>query len=120
MPYTKKKQKLENRKTDSKFYAELKAKRARREERGRRMKKYKITSEEYERLLNKQGGACAICRKLNGAGSVKSRRLAVDHCHVTEKVRGLLCVSCNVALGHFKHSPSLLHLAIDYLAGAQS
>lgn len=68
---------------------------------------------EYERLLAAQGGGCAIC------GAVVSdrwrRRLAVDHCHDTGRVRGLLCARCNFGLGQFRDDPGLLARAIAYL-----
>lgn len=72
---------------------------------------YGITIDEYEELERKQGGLCAIC----GGGEVIGRRLAVDHCHKSGKVRGLLCQACNTALGKFKDSPELLANAIKYL-----
>lgn len=58
--------------------------------------KYGITRDQYNDLFNKQNGKCAICgreqKELNSA-------LAVDHCHKTGKVRGLLCGNCNASLG---------------------
>lgn len=53
-------------------------------------KTYGITGDDYESLLARQGGKCAICR-----ARPKSKRLAVDHNHVTGAVRGLLCSRCN-------------------------
>jgi len=53
-------------------------------------KTYGLTSEQYDALLERQGGRCAICR-----ARPKSKRLAVDHDHQTEEVRGLLCSRCN-------------------------
>src|SRR6476469_6189244 len=53
---------------------------------------YGITFEEYDFMLDRQNGVCAICKGVHG------RRLAVDHNHETGKVRGLLCGSCNAAL----------------------
>jgi hypothetical protein len=74
--------------------------------------RYGITIEEYNHLLKKQRGRCAIC-KLSEDEHTNS--LAVDHCHSTGKVRGLLCTSCNVALGHFKDKPLLMYKAVLYL-----
>ena len=54
-----------------------------------------ISLEDYEELLEKQGGVCAICKNKCPSG----RRLAVDHDHVTKRVRGLLCCNCNRVLG---------------------
>ena len=56
-------------------------------------KKYGITETDYQNLLRKQNGNCAIC-----GGKNKSRRLHVDHDHKTGKVRGLLCLRCNGSL----------------------
>lgn len=56
-------------------------------------RRYRITIEDYERLLESQGGVCAICKT-----PPRSYRLAVDHCHDSGAVRGLLCVSCNSKL----------------------
>lgn len=73
--------------------------------------KYGITLREYVLLLEKQNGVCAIC------GNEGLNRLAVDHCHKTGVVRGLLCAQCNHGLGNFKDDPKLLISAIDYLGG---
>jgi hypothetical protein len=74
------------------------------------IKQYKISIEEYNYLLKKQNGVCAICLNID-----KTRKLAVDHDHETMKVRGLLCFSCNIGLGYFKDSRILLIQAIKYL-----
>src|SRR5689334_12217251 len=60
---------------------------------------YRITPDHYAALLARQGGRCAICR---GAEPGAGRDWHVDHCHETGLVRGLLCVHCNLGLGHFK------------------
>lgn len=77
-----------------------------------KLRQYGITPEVYAALLEAQGGKCAICRREPEAG----RDLAVDHCHDTRVVRGLLCHLCNVGLGQFCDSPDLLRAAIEYLA----
>lgn len=75
--------------------------------------KYGITPEIYQEMLDKQKGKCAIC----GTDSCSTgRRLAVDHCHTTGKVRGLLCAHCNTALGKFNDDPQRIQSAINYLA----
>lgn len=69
----------------------------------------------FGELQEKQQGVCAICKQL-ASGMLNSRaRLAVDHCHTTGKIRGLLCGGCNVGLGHFKDNPEYLANAIEYL-----
>jgi len=69
-----------------------------------------LTEVEYKAMLEAQGGVCAICSE-----KPKSGRLAVDHIHGTDKVRGLLCNLCNPALGLFKDDPDRLNAAIEYL-----
>jgi hypothetical protein len=75
-------------------------------------KKYGITDETYAEMLESQGGRCAICAR--GC----RRRLAVDHCHATGRVRGLLCASCNLGIGKFGDSPELLLAAAIYVEAA--
>lgn len=83
----------------------------RRERRGAQLKHYYgITQENYDRMLTKQGGVCASC------GDPPDKRcLDVDHCHITGRVRGLLCRSCNGGLGLFRDSITRLQQAIEYL-----
>lgn len=73
--------------------------------------KYGITILDYARKLEEQGGVCAICKEPES----NEYALAVDHCHKTQKIRELLCCSCNTALGHMKDSPALLRKAAEYL-----
>lgn len=70
-----------------------------------------ITIEQHAAMLSAQNGLCAICKGPPPA----HRSLDVDHCHATNKVRGLLCSSCNVALGHFRDDIALLNEAQIYL-----
>ena len=73
---------------------------------------YGLTLEEYDRKYEHQNGCCYICGKHEQqAGS----RLAVDHCHKTNKVRKLLCRNCNLLLGHAKDNIDILQKAILYL-----
>jgi hypothetical protein len=74
-------------------------------------RKYNISRNEYESMVATQNNKCAICNE----ACVSGRRLAIDHCHESGRVRGLLCRSCNVGLGHFKDNPKLLLLAAKYL-----
>lgn len=80
-----------------------------------------MTKEQYEELLAKQDGVCAICRKPEtrrySAGSSTVKALAVDHHHQTELVRGLLCHNCNLGIGHLGDDPALLIRAAMYLLG---
>lgn len=77
-----------------------------------------IGIDEYEALLLEQGNVCAICRQMEQAINPKTgatRDLAVDHCHNTNRVRGLLCTHCNALLGYAKDDVTRLRAAIDYL-----
>lgn len=80
------------------------------EKRAHLKKKYGITLEAYEELLAEQEGRCAICQD-----TPDPMALAVDHCHDSLEVRGLLCRSCNQGLGHFRDDPHLLESAAAYL-----
>lgn len=75
------------------------------------LKQYGLTLDCYDKLFKKQKGKCKICN------STSKKRLNVDHCHETGKVRGLLCWNCNIALGYFKDNINYLSNAIRYLGG---
>lgn len=80
------------------------------------LKQFGIDLSTYNDMLSKQGGTCAICKQPETfvhRGVLVS--LAVDHCHKTGKVRGLLCRSCNQGIGHFKDSIQSLENAKLYL-----
>jgi len=74
---------------------------------------FNLSVEDYENMYRAQNGACAVCR----GQSTDGRRLAVDHCHSTGKVRGLLCYRCNIGIGYLKDSPERLRDAAAYLEG---
>jgi len=74
--------------------------------------KYGLTPEEYKQMVKKQGDRCAICKKPSKS---QGKRLAIDHCHRTNRVRALLCHRCNLALGHLQDSPIILKAALAYL-----
>lgn len=75
-----------------------------------------LTSEERRivrtQLTIKQDGCCAICEKPE---KEIDRQLAIDHCHATGHIRGLLCNSCNWMLGHAQDNVYILQGAIDYI-----
>ena len=77
----------------------------------RMLAKFGIGSEDYAFMLGEQGGVCAICKRANDDG----KPLAVDHCHSTGKVRGLLCSNCNVGIGHLRDSPTIMKSASEYI-----
>jgi Recombination endonuclease VII len=86
------------------------------------LKKFGLDDKQYNKILFQQNNCCAICKTDVGhySKSNKKCRLAVDHDHKTGKVRGLLCNSCNRALGLLKDSITNLHSAIVYLKGSIS
>lgn len=101
--------------------AEYKANRVKNKEHTRDVKfkkHYGITLDIYNGLLVGQKNVCAICK--NGETMIDKRNgeiraLAVDHCHKTGIVRGLLCRKCNNGLGMFKEDSGLLRKAIIYI-----
>lgn len=73
---------------------------------------YRLTIAQYDLMFQAQGGCCAIC---GSASPGKTKYFHVDHNHVTGKIRGLLCMKCNLGLGSFNDNSSLLELAAKYL-----
>lgn len=74
------------------------------------LRTFGISSDQYECLLDAQGGRCAICGR-----PPKSVALHVDH--ATGVIRGLLCIGCNNALGQFRDNTELLARASSYIVG---
>ena len=72
-------------------------------------RQYGITEAERDELIASQGGVCCIC--------LSALPEHVDHCHKTGRVRGVLCFSCNAALGQFKDRPDAIRRAAAYLEG---
>lgn len=82
--------------------------------------KYGLSSEDYESLLVEQNFVCAICGCTESENEIdrklsRPRRFAVDHCHTTGLVRGLLYSTCNKCLGMAKDNPDILRKAAMYL-----
>lgn len=78
--------------------------------------KFGITVEQFDAVLLQQEGKCSACGKIfAGFSGSRSDRLAIDHCHVSKVVRGLLCGSCNRTIGHAKESSLRLRACADYL-----
>ncbi len=67
----------------------------------------------YDQMFESQAGVCAVCRKPERSGRYKT--LTVDHCHASEKIRGLLCSTCNRAIGMMGDNPLVLEVAARYL-----
>jgi len=84
-----------------------------------RQRRYGITPDEWEVLMEKQEGKCAICGGDNRLERKNSnlRNLAVDHDKKSGKVRGLLCGPCNRGIGLLRHDPQLIQRAARYLVG---
>jgi hypothetical protein len=78
------------------------------------LQSYGMSTEDYDMLSARQGGACAICRRQTAAP------LCVDHCHATGKVRGLLCRTCNSAIGFLRDDEALMAAALAYLRQASA
>lgn len=78
--------------------------------------RYGITLDQYNAMVDQQGGLCAICGKPETRLHLgKLKRLATDHCHERKKVRALLCHQCNTGIGSFGDDPARLRAAADYL-----
>lgn len=73
---------------------------------------YGLTLQDYNQMFDSQKGRCAICGEHQ---SELPRRLAVDHNHISKKIRGLLCANCNQGLGFFRDSRGRLLKALQYL-----
>lgn len=72
-------------------------------------RKYNITPEAYEEMMKSQNNECAICKQIS------EKTFAVDHCHKTGKIRGLLCSACNTALGFLKEDLTIVESLKKYI-----
>ena len=77
----------------------------------RLLRRYGITSQIFDGMFDDQCGRCAIC----GSHFESSKATHIDHCHITGKVRSILCNHCNLVLGHAKESVQILENAVQYL-----
>ena len=73
--------------------------------------RYGLTPQDKQKMLDDQNNCCAICK----TEFIDAKATHVDHNHSTNELRGILCRNCNVGLGHFKDSKSLLLDAVEYL-----
>lgn len=76
-----------------------------------RQRQFNLSPHDYDAMVTFQNGRCAICLTVP-----RNRRLAVDHCHKSGKVRQLLCSNCNTGLGFFADNPETLQRAAKYLS----
>jgi len=74
------------------------------------LRKFNLAAKDYQKLVEDQSACCAICKKPE-----IGQALAIDHDHLTGKIRGLLCACCNIGMGNFEDSPFLLSSAKGYL-----
>lgn len=82
------------------------------------LKTYGMTLKQYDEMLQKQHFVCAICNlpeKIKEVRTGMTRRLSVDHCHKTNKIRGLLCSQCNTAIGSLKEDINIISNMLIYL-----
>jgi len=77
----------------------------------RTLKKYQMNDRDYEDMFKLQDFMCAICKK----GNNQIHKFCVDHCHKTGQIRGILCSTCNKAIGLLRDSEESLLRAIEYL-----
>lgn len=79
-------------------------------ERERSYKKlYGISVSDYNKILEIQGGRCAICGTDKSIKAGRIQSFSVDHCHKTGRVRGLLCLACNHLLGRYENNKDKIH-----------
>jgi Recombination endonuclease VII len=74
-------------------------------------KNYGLSMDQVVQMKEAQDHKCAVCGDVFG----NEYKTQIDHCHVTKKVRGLLCINCNWLLGKSRDNPDLLRRAADYL-----
>ena len=79
--------------------------------RARLRRQHRLEPEEYERMYAKRDGRCDICGR-----RPRKKSLSVDHDHKTGRIRGMLCGSCNCAIGLMRDDTAALHKAIEYLS----
>lgn len=104
---------------DRKADAGIKSRRPRHNRKSALWRRYRMTIEEWEVLFHKQGGLCAVCGVEEQAWKDDSscRRLCVDHCHKSGRIRGLVCGPCNRSLGMMEDCPERFRKAATYLEG---
>jgi Recombination endonuclease VII len=74
-------------------------------------KNYGMTIEQYDKLIIAQNYQCAIC-----GDKQEDKRLCVDHCHLTGRIRGLLCSRCNQGIGLLRDNADIMLSAIKYIS----
>jgi hypothetical protein len=83
------------------------------------LRRYGITQEQFDAMLERQGNRCAICRT-DTPCPTSGKAWHIDHCHETGRVRGLLCNSCNRGIGQLGDDPDRLESAARYLRASRA
>ena len=80
--------------------------------------KFGITLDQYNDMLKEQNYRCMVCNQVETRRGNKGgiRSLAVDHCHTSGKIRGLLCGNCNVALGLLNEDRDRIYKLLEYIS----
>jgi hypothetical protein len=78
-------------------------------------KRYNVPLEQAKKLAERVLGKCDICGKRPFSNGKRTLNLHVDHCHSTNKVRGVLCPSCNSGIAFLKDSPKIIENALKYI-----
>jgi hypothetical protein len=78
-----------------------------------RVKRYKLTPEQYQGFFSVTNGVCCICR--NEFGNTKGTGPVIDHCHNASRFRGIICGMCNTAIGIFRDNPDTMERAAEYV-----
>ncbi len=99
-------------------YDRNRATRVKQSERARKLRNFGLTQESWDKMNQSQEEKCAICgeketQRDGQYGTLK--KLSIDHCHSSGKIRGLLCQQCNFGLGCFRDNPEYLSAAVLYL-----
>ena len=80
-----------------------------------KIKKFGIDQDKYEFMLKEQNYGCKICGSKD-SNNRNTEMFAIDHCHTTGKIRGLLCDTCNRGIGYLKDNKNILKRAAEYVA----
>ena len=86
-------------------------------DRRRTLRAYGISQQQWDAMLKAQKERCAICGTTDPTGGMKGRAKtwSIDHCHDSDRVRGLLCSRCNLGIGQLQDDPELLRKAAEYI-----
>lgn len=87
--------------------------------RERLLGKYGLTGQDFDEMSDSQGGRCAICGEVPEPTGDRETGFVIDHCHSEDRVRGLLCNTCNSGLGMFNDDLDILASAASYLINSQ-